>query len=81
MKKYMVMEDGMKQIHCNKCGRQIEMKNGIAHEDYIFVHKEWGYFSTKDGKTQEFVMCENCIKKLEDDFAIPCHWENTIEML
>lgn len=75
------MEDGMRQIHCNKCGKEIGMKNGIAHEDYIFVRKEWGYFSTKDGKTQEFIMCENCMKKLEEDFVIPSLWEDTVEML
>ncbi len=77
----MIMEEGMEQIHCNKCGKVIEMKNGIAHEDYIFIRKEWGYFSAKDGKTQEFVMCEKCMKKLEKDFVIPSRWVDTVEML
>lgn len=78
---YMIMEDGMQQIQCNKCGKLIKMKNGIAHEDYLLVHKEWGYFSKKDGRTQEFIMCEECVKKLEEEFAVPSHWKNTIEML
>lgn len=77
----MVMEESMRQIYCNRCGKEIEIKNEIAQEDYIFIRKEWGYFSKKDGKTQEFLMCENCIKKLEEDFVIPSRWEDTIEMV
>lgn len=71
----------MRQIHCNRCGKEISMKKGIAQEDYIFVRKEWGYFSKKDGKTQEFIMCENCIRMIEEEFVIPSRWEDTTELL
>ena len=37
----------MKRIYCNKCGHEIKFINGIAHEDYVFVSKEWGYFLKK----------------------------------
>ncbi|MBO5087850.1 MAG: hypothetical protein J6C01_04180 [Lachnospiraceae bacterium] len=75
------MEGTMKRIYCNKCGHEIKFINGIAHEDYVFVSKEWGYFSQKDGKTQEFVLCEGCVEKLEREFAIPAVWKDTTEML
>lgn len=71
----------MKRICCNKCGKEIKMVNEIPHEDYIFVRKEWGYFSEIDGKTQEFVLCETCTKGLEQEFVIPSKWSDTTEML
>lgn len=71
----------MKRIYCNRCGNEIKIISDIPHEDYVLVHKEWGYFSKKDGKTQEFVLCEECIEKLEREFAIPALWKDTTEML
>ena len=71
----------MKRIYCNKCGNEIKVINDIPHEDYLFVRKEWGYFSKKDGKTQEFTICESCVEKLEREFKIPAEWIETTEML
>jgi len=71
----------MKQIHCNKCGNEIKMINEIPREDYILVRKEWGYFSKKDGKTQQFVLCEECVEKLECEFVRPAVGKDTTEML
>lgn len=71
----------MKRIYCNKCGHEIKVINGIEHEDYVLISKKWGYFSQKDGKTQEFVLCEGCVEKLECEFAIPAVWKDTTEML
>lgn len=61
----------MDKIRCNKCGRVLKVENDIAKEDYIYICKQWGYFSDKDGKTQEFVVCEACMKLIEQDFVIP----------
>ena len=71
----------MKQICCNKCGCEIKVVHEIPHEDYVLIRKEWGYFSKKDGKTQEFILCEKCVEKLEKDFLIPATWCDTTEML
>lgn len=75
------MEDKAKKKYCNKCGKELEMANGICHEDYIHIRKEWGYFSKKDGKTQEFLICEACVAIIEKEFVIASHFEDTKEML
>lgn len=71
----------MNKIVCNKCGRILKMENGIIHEDFIHVRKAWGYFSKKDGNTQEFIICEDCLEKLEQEFAIPSKKYETTEMI
>ena len=40
----------MKEVYCNCCGKQIQMKENtqIALEDFVFIEKSWGYFSEKD---------------------------------
>lgn len=60
----------MNKVRCNKCGRSIKVENDIAQEDYLHVCKSWGYFSHKDGKTQEFTICEDCLELIEKDFVI-----------
>ncbi len=75
------MEDKAKKRCCNKCGKEFGMENGICREDYIHIRKEWGYFSEKDGKTQEFLICEACVAIIEKEFVIPSHFEDTKEML
>lgn len=71
----------MDNIVCNKCGRTLKVKNGIAHEDFIRVCKSWGYFSKRDGRTQEFILCEACVEKLEREFVIPSKEYETTEMI
>lgn len=71
----------MKQISCNKCGKEIKSVNGIPREDYIHIRKAWGYFSRMDGRTQEFCLCEECANRLEKEFVIPSKWCDTTEML
>lgn len=66
----------MNKIRCNQCGRMIKVENDIAREDYLHVRKQWGYFSEKDGRTQEFNICETCFSLMERDFAIaPLEYE------
>jgi hypothetical protein len=45
------------------------------------VCKPWGYFSIKDGKTQEFVLCETCTEHLTKEFVIPVNEYDTKEMI
>ena len=71
----------MNQLSCNKCGHEIKFINEIPHEDYVLVYKQWGYFSRKDGKTQRFALCEECVERLEKEFVIPCKWSDTTELL
>ena len=71
----------MDAIYCNKCGKQLKICNGIVHEDFVFVKKAWGYYSKKDGTTQEFVFCEECMERLERELVLPAKQYETTEML
>ncbi|MCI8507959.1 MAG: hypothetical protein HFJ06_05280 [Lachnospiraceae bacterium] len=75
------MEDIMEKIFCNACGKELKVDNGIPKEDFIRICKSWGYFSKKDGITQEFTICEECVEKLEGEFILPFKQYETIEML
>lgn len=71
----------MDNIVCNKCGRILKAKNEIFHQDFIHVCKSWGYFSKRDGRTQEFIICEACVEKLEREFAVPSKEYETTEII
>lgn len=71
----------MERIICNKCGKEIETRQGIAREDFIKITKPWGYFSKKDGWTQEFVLCEDCVGKMVENFTVPSNLFETTEMI
>ncbi|MBQ9765796.1 MAG: hypothetical protein IJW18_06335 [Lachnospiraceae bacterium] len=64
-------QDNIKKIVCNKCGRELELENGIAREDYCTVNKLWGYFSQRDGQRHRFELCEQCYEELIAGFLIP----------
>ena len=71
----------MDSIFCNKCGRRLNEECGIVHEDFVKVCKPWGYFSKKDGKTQEFVICEACMDQLTKDFVLAVKEYDTVELI
>ena len=58
------------KIICNKCGKEIFVKNGIAEEDVLSVEKRWGYFSNKDNEIHEFDLCESCYDEFVKTFVI-----------
>lgn len=47
-------------ITCNMCGRNWTKVNDIVEEDFLFIQKDWGYFSKKDGIHHEITICEEC---------------------
>ncbi len=71
----------MEQLYCNKCGKEIKVILNTPHEDFVLIRKNWGYFSKKDGRTQQFILCETCMEKLEREFQIPSMWSDTTELL
>ena len=71
----------MEYVVCNRCGKQIKVEKGIAKEDYLHVRKDWGYFSNKDGFTQEFILCEKCVEMVTRDFVLPAAFRETKELL
>lgn len=75
------MEKKQYKTICNKCGREIKVENGIEKQDYLAVTKQWGYFSSKDGKSYKFIMCEECVDKLAESFVIPVEVTDITEYL
>lgn len=55
----------------------------MAHdqEEYLFVQKEWGYFSKRDQKGYRFYLCENCFQNLTDRFQVPAEVYEQKELL
>lgn len=70
-----------KRIICNSCGKEIKIARGIAMEDYLPIKKEWGYFSGKDGKRQECILCEACWDEITRHFKIPVSATEMTELI
>lgn len=76
MRQYKIQETKeVEKIICNKCGKEILVKNGMPEEDVLSVQKRWGYFSGKDNEVHEFDLCEACYDELLSTFAIPAEQE------
>ena len=62
-------------IICNKCGKEIKIRNGVPAEDTLQVETRWGYFSDKDNEEHTFDLCEDCYDELVAGFQIPVEIE------
>ena len=72
MRQYKMQETKeIEKIICNKCGKEIVVKNGVAEADALSVEKRWGYFSNKDNEVHVFDLCEECYDKWIATFLIP----------
>lgn len=72
MRQYKIQEiREVSKIVCNKCGKEIIVKNGMTEEEVLSVQKRWGYFSNKDNEVHEFDLCEECYDRLIETFKIP----------
>ncbi|MGN0299112.1 MAG: hypothetical protein ACI4C1_08045 [Lachnospiraceae bacterium] len=66
------------RIVCNCCGAEYNASHNFVKADFLSVRKTWGYFSSKDGLTQEFDLCEDCFEKITQSWKIPVQeWEET----
>lgn len=61
----------IKKIICNKCGKEILVKNSVPDADVLTVCKRWGYFSERDNEVHSFDLCEKCYDELVATFQIP----------
>lgn len=75
------MREKQEMMICNMCGRSLLVENGIPKEDYIQVSKPWGYFSEKDGKIYNFLLCEKCSDNLVKSFLVPVDIKDATELL
>jgi len=72
MRQYKIQETKeVEKIICNKCGKEILVKNGMPEEDVLSVQKRWGYFSEKDNEVHEFDLCEDCYDEWIKTFQVP----------
>ena len=76
MRQYKMQETKViDKIICNKCGKEILVKNEIPEADVLSVQKRWGYFSEKDNEVHSFDLCEECYDELVATFRIPVDTE------
>ena len=59
------------ELKCNKCGKNIIVKNGIVQEGVFSIDYNWGYFSRRDGEIDSFDLCEECYNKITKEYVIP----------
>lgn len=60
----------IKDVFCNMCGTQIKKDEFGKLYDYVSVNKQWGYLSSLDGLSHEFDLCDECYKKIINEFKI-----------
>ena len=56
--------DVVEGVYCNMCG-------DLCPEEWVSIHKCWGYFSKKDMIEQRAEICESCWDIITDQFLIP----------
>lgn len=69
------------EMYCNKCGKKINLKNGIVMEGVLSVDKKWQYFSNKDGWKHSFDICEKCYEEMIKQFHIEVTAEEYNELI
>ena len=52
------------KIICDSCKREIKRNKFDEFEDFYIIDKTWGYESSKDGRHDEFHVCEKCYDKM-----------------
>lgn len=68
-------------VICNSCKKELHVDNGILKAEGIQVKHTFGYFSKKDGQSEEFDLCEDCYKRITDKFQIPVEKKEITELL
>lgn len=67
----------MEQKLCNVCGKQLD----ASREDYLYIEKEWGYFSAKDGRRDRIRICESCYDRWMEQLSIPVDTGDVTELV
>lgn len=69
------------KVICNGCGEETLAENYIIKKDFLSVKKDWGYFSERDGETDQWDLCERCYEKVVDSFRIHMNISDTTELM
>lgn len=76
--------EAKKIVQCNCCGKQFtvnEIEKTIIEKEFLHIHKQWGYFSGKDGIIHEFDICEECYDRWLENFVIPPENRKATELM
>lgn len=71
----------MESIVCNKCGKEIKVVKGIAHEGVFHSAYQWDYFSEKDGEIHSFDLCEACYNEIVSGFVLKPEIAESTELI
>ena len=71
----------LKQVCCNRCGKELQLMNGMPAEGCFHARDRFGYFSERDGILAEFDLCEACYEKVISEFVIPVTETEEAELL
>ncbi len=80
MKEYNA-EKILEQVICNKCGRELTVKQGMLQEGIFEAKQNFGYFSRRDGVSHQFDLCEDCYDQLIGSFLVPVTEKEELELL
>ena len=70
-----------KKVYCNLCGKEMIVDQVVSKQDYVFIQKDWGYFSAKDGESHTIRICEACYDRWITSFKIPVIRRKQTELL
>jgi hypothetical protein len=71
----------LKQVICNKCGREQKIRGDIVVEGTYMTDHTWNYFSDKDGEIHSFDLCERCYDEIINNFIHPIDIEKRSELM
>lgn len=74
-------EKKLETVICNGCGRHLKVENGVLKEGCFEGRQRFGYFSTMDGESHSFDLCEDCYQKLIAQFQVPVEKTEDTELL
>ena len=70
-----------KKVYCNLCGKEMIVDQVVSKQDYLFIQKDWGYFSKKDGEDHTIRICESCYDQWIQTFKVPVKRKKQTELL
>lgn len=74
-------EPQLAKVHCNQCGKELMVSDGILKEGCFSVDYAFDYFSNKDGYIYSFDLCEECFDAWVKGFQNPARITETKEFL
>ncbi len=74
-------EKTLAEVVCNRCGKKLKVEKGVLKEGCFHGAVTFGYFSRKDGTTQQFDLCEDCYDAVTAAFLLPVEETEETELM